>query len=149
MKIKVFHIRLTKENLQTDQDNLNNFLGSVTVKKTATELVNGQPNFWSILVFYDEQKAEKQEKTSDKISLKDDNELTEDEKIFFSTLKHWRQDKATQLNIPNFMVCHNTELMTIAKVKPQTLDDLSKIKGFGGQKIAKFGDDILALLNSK
>ena len=148
MKLKVFHIRLTKENLQTDQDNLNNFLDSVIVKKTSTELVNGQPNFWSNLVFFDEQKAEKQEKTSDKISVTDDNELTEDEKIIFSNLKQWRQDKATQLNIPNFMVCHNTELMTIAKVKPQTLDDLSKIKGFGGQKIAKFGDDILALLNS-
>ena len=59
MKVKVFHIRLTKENLQTDQDNLNNFLDSVTVKKTATTLINGQPNFWSILVFYDDQNKEK------------------------------------------------------------------------------------------
>lgn len=40
------------------------------------------------------------------------------------------------------------ELITIAKVKPQSLDELSKIKGFGGQKISKFGDDIIALLNS-
>ena len=148
MKIKVFHIRLTKENLQSDQDNLNSFLDSVTVKKTATELINGQPNFWSILVFYYEQKVEKQEKTSDKISITDENELTDEEKRIFATLKQWRQDKATQLNIPSFMVCHNTELMTIAKVKPQSLDELSNIKGFGGQKIAKFGDDILALLNS-
>lgn len=148
MKVKVFHIRLTKDNLQTDQDNLNNFLDSVTVKKTATELISGQPNFWSILVFYDDQKTEKQVKTSDKISVTADTELTEDEKRIFEILKQWRQDKATQLNIPNFMVCHNTELMTIAKVKPQTLDDLSQIKGFGGQKIAKFGDDIIALLNS-
>ena len=148
MKVKVFHIRLTKENLQTDQDNLNSFLDSVIVKKTATELINGQPNFWSILVFYDEQKTEKQEKISDKISITDENELTDEEKRIFATLKQWRQDKATQLNIPSFMVCHNTELMTIAKVKPQSLDELSNIKGFGGQKIAKFGDDILALLNS-
>lgn len=148
MKAKVFHIRLTKENLQSDQDNLNNFLDSVTVKKTATELINGQPNFWSILVFYDEQKTEKQEKTSDKISITDENELTDEEKRIFTTLKQWRQDKATHLNIPNFMICHNTGLMTIAKVKPQTLDELSKIKGFGGQKIAKFGDNILAVLNS-
>lgn len=148
MKIKVFHIRLTKENLQNDQDNLNSFLDNVTVKKTATELINGHPNFWSILVFYDEQKVEKQEKTSDKISITDENELTDEEKRIFATLKQWRQDKTTQLNIPSFMVCHNTELMTIAKVKPQSLDELSNIKGFGGQKIAKFGDDILALLNS-
>lgn len=46
------------------------------------------------------------------------------------------------------MVCHNTKLMRIAKVKPQTLDELSNIKGFGGQKILKFGDDIIALMNS-
>jgi superfamily II DNA helicase RecQ len=46
------------------------------------------------------------------------------------------------------MVCHNTELLTIAKIKPQTLDELSKIKGFGGRKIAKFGYDIIAVLNS-
>lgn len=148
MKVKVFHIRLTKENLRSDQDNLNNFLDRVTVKKTATELINGQPNFWSILVFYDDQKTEKQENISNKISATDESELTDDEKRIFSTLKQWRQDKATQLNIPNFMVCHNTELMTIAKVKPQTLDDLSKVKGFGGQKISKFGDDIIAILNS-
>lgn len=40
--------------------------------------------------------------------------------------------------------------MTIAKIKPQSLDELSKVKGFvsGGQKIAKYGDDIIAVLNS-
>ena len=74
--------------------------------------------------------------------------MTEDEKKIFEVFKQWRQDKATQMNVPNFVICHNTELMTIAKLKPQTLEDLLKIKGFGEQKITKFGDDILALLNS-
>lgn len=148
MKIKVFHIRLTKENLQSDQENLNNFLDSVTVKKSATELIKGQPNFWSILVFYDEQKTEKQEKIFNKVSFTNEDELKDEEKRIFAALKHWRQNKGIELNIPNFLICHNSELMTIAKLKPQTLDDLSKIKGFGGMKIAKFGDDILALLNS-
>lgn len=117
--------------MQTDQENLNNFLDSVTVKKTTNELINGQPNFWSILFFYDDQKTVKQVRTSDKISVTADIELTEYEKRIFEILKQLRQDKATQLNIPNFMVCHNTELMTIAKVKPQSLDELSNIKGFG------------------
>ncbi len=148
MKVKVFHIRLTKENLQFDQETLNTFMESVTVKKTATELVNGQTNFWSILVFYDDQKFEKTEKKWDKIAITDFSELTDDEKKLFEVFKQWRQDKATQMNVPNFVVCHNTELMTIAKLKPQTLEELMKIKGFGEQKIAKFGDDILALVNS-
>lgn len=148
MKVKVFHLRLTKENLQSDQDNLNEFLESVTVKKTSTQLINGQPNFWSVLVFYDDQKTERAEKQSDKIAVTSDTELTTDEKRIYDILKQWRLDKASELNIPSFMVCHNTELMTVAKVKPQTVDDLLKIKGFGEHKIAKFGDDILAVLNS-
>ena len=36
----------------------------------------------------------------------------------------------------------------IAKTKPSNLEDLEKIKGFAGQKIAKFGKDIIALMNS-
>ena len=46
------------------------------------------------------------------------------------------------------MICSNKELISIAKVKPQNFEELEKIKGFAGQKIAKFGSDIIALLNS-
>lgn len=148
MKVKAFHIRLTKENLQSDQEALNSFMENVTVKKTATELINAHTAFWSILLFYNDQKPEKIKKSPDKITITDFSELTEDEKKIFEVFKQWRQDKATQMNVPKFVVCHNAELMTIAKLKPQTLEELIKIKGFGRYKIAKFGDDILALLNS-
>ena len=150
MKIKHFYIRLNKENLQIDQDTLNSFLDNVVVKKTVTELINGQPNFWSILVFYDEQKADRQDRSSEKIAVTSETELTTEEKNIYDILREWRQDKASELNVPNYVVAHNTELMTIAKIKPQSLDELSKVKGFvdGGQKIAKYGDDIIAVLNS-
>ena len=150
MKIKHFYIRLNKENLQIDQDTLNSFLDNVVVKKTVTELINGQPNFWSILVFYDEQKADRQDKNSEKVAVTSETELTAEEKNIYDVLREWRQDKASELNVPNYVVAHNTELMTIDKIKPQSLDELSKVKGFvsGGQKIAKYGDDIIAVLNS-
>ena len=150
MKIKHFYIRLNKENLQIDQDTLNSFLDNVVVKKTVTELINGQPNFWSILVFYDEQKADRQDKNSEKVAVTSETELTAEEKNIYDVLREWRQDKASELNVPNYVVAHNTELMTIAKIKPQSLHELSKGKGFvsGGQKIAKYGDDIIAVLNS-
>ena len=146
MKVKVFHIRLTKEHLQIDQENINDFLSSVSVQKTVSELVTGQPNFWSILVFYNDLKIQKEESRTNKIAVTELENQTEYETL--KTLKKWRQNKAEHLNIPNFMVCHNSELMTIAKLKPQTLDDFLKIKGFGRRKIAKFGSDILAVLNS-
>lgn len=143
MKVKVFHIRLTKENLETDQDNLNSFIASVTVKKTAAELISAQPSFWSILVFYDDHRI-----TSEKITITSDADLTGEEKDIYESLRQWRQDKATELNLPTYLVAHNAELMTIAKIKPQTLGEFSKVKGFGEQKTAKYGDDIIALLNS-
>ena len=150
MKIKHFYIRLNKENLQIDQDTLNSFLDNVVVKKTVTELINGQPNFWSILVFYDEQKTNRQDRNSEKIAVISETELTEEEKNIYDVLREWRQDKASELNVPSYVVAHNTELMTIAKIKPQSVDELSKVKGFvnGGQKITKYGDDIIAVLNS-
>ncbi len=148
MKAQVFQLRLTNDNLQSDQDSLNNFLNSVSVKKTATELIQGQSNFWSILVFYDEYKQEKQALAPDNVILKDSTDLSDEEKTIFETLKQWRQDKATQLSVANYMICHNSELLSVAKVKPLTLGDLSKIKGFGEQKISKFGEEILAVLNA-
>src|SRR5690606_13052062 len=108
----------------------------------------GQSNFWSILVFYDEYTSEKHALTSDQVIVKDSTDLSDDEKTIFETLKQWRQDKATQLSVANYMICHNSELMSVAKVKPRTLVDLNKIKGFGEQKISKFGADILAVLNA-
>lgn len=149
MKIKVFHIRLTKENLQSDQDSLNLFFESVSVRKTATELVTaGHPNFWSILVFYEDQKNDRQERSSDKFSVTSDSELTEDEKKIYEALREWRQNRAIQLGLPSYIIAHNSELMAIAKLRPQTLGEFLKIRGFGGQKFAKYGEDIIALLNS-
>ena len=150
MKIKHFYIRLNKENLQIDQDTLNSFLDNVVVKKTVTELINGQPNFWSILVFYEEQKTNRQDRNSEKNAVISETELTEEEKNIYDVLREWRQDKASELNVSSYVVAHNTELMTITKIKPQSVDELSKVKGFvsGGQKITKYGDDIIAVLNS-
>lgn len=148
MKVKVFHIRLTKEHFETDQETVNNFLDSVMVLKTETELLSGQVNFWSILIFYDEKAKGIKEKASNEVSYTIATELTDEEKKYFESLRLWRQDKAAHLGIPNFMICHNIELITIAKEKPTKIEDLNKIKGFGKRKIAKFGDDIIALLNS-
>jgi superfamily II DNA helicase RecQ len=148
MKVKAFHIRLTKDNLETDQEAINSFMEKVAVKKTVTQLITTPTNFWSILVFYEEQKPEHVRKNSEKIAITELSELNEDEKRIFSTLKQWRHDKASQMNVPSYVVCHNTELMTIAKIKPENLEHFLQIKGFGEQKIAKFGEDIIALLNS-
>lgn len=145
MNIRVFNIRLSKEFCIVDQNRMNEFLDSVEVKLTSTNFVTtGTTDYWSAVVFYDTKKSAEKPK-EEKITFED---LSQHEKEIFSALKQWRNDMATKLGWSAFRVCHNSHLMAIADVKPESLDELSKVKGFGEVRTEKYGEDILAVLNA-
>lgn len=144
MNIKVFNIRLDKENCQQDQTRMNAFLDSVEVKLTSTNFVTtGTIDFWSAVVFYELKKSDsKPSKATEVIEL---NEL---ENEIFTALKQWRNDLAQKLGWSAFRICHNSHLISIAKSKPQNLDELKTVKGFGESRTLNYGDDILSVLNA-
>lgn len=149
MKVKVFQLRLSNNELDADQKSLNDFLENISVEKISTELIKGSISFWSVVVFYDETpKDQNESNTSLKITFPVDTDLTIEEERIVKKLKEWRYEKARELKISSFMICHNSELITIAKIKPESEEDLINVKGFGEQKISKFGDDIITILNS-
>jgi len=149
MNLKLFNTRITPENTLGDQMAINAFMDSVSVKKTSTQYVPGNPDFWSILVFYEDYNANgARAKEAEKQPAISEADLNEVERSIYAALRLWRKDRAAEINLPEFMVCHNATLMNVAKEKPQDLLSLSKIKGFGDQKIAKYGDDIVAILNA-
>lgn len=147
MNLKLFNTRLSTESALADQQAINSFMDSVSVKKTSTQFVPGNPDFWSILVFYEDLNGTHKKETEKQPAITEED-LNETEKSIYAALRLWRKDRATEINLPEFMVCHNATLMTVAKEKPQDLLALSKIKGLGDQKIAKYGDDIVAILNA-
>ncbi len=53
MRLKIFTTRLDEKYLQSDQAEINLFMREVNVKKTSTQFVPGDPDFWSILIFYE------------------------------------------------------------------------------------------------
>ena len=141
MNIKVFNIRLDKENCQNDQSRMNEFLDSVEVKLTSTNFVTtGTVDFWSAVVFY-ETKASNFKQT-------EVIELNENEKEIFTALKKWRNDLAQKLGWSAFRICHNSHLISIAKAKPKNLEELKKVKSFGNSRTLNYGDDILSVLNA-
>jgi superfamily II DNA helicase RecQ len=141
MNIKVFNIRLDKEHCQEDQKKMNEFLDSVDIKLTSTNFVTTTTvDFWSAVVFFEPKKESK--------SPVNDTELTFEQKKIYFALKKWRSDKAQQLMLPHYMICHNSELVSIALKKPQSLEDFKTVKGFGENKTANYGDDIISLLNA-
>ena len=143
MKVKVFTIRLTENELQIDQNSLNDFLEMITFKKSSTQFVETEIDcYWSVLVHYEELSAAKNEEPKKEI------ELSESERMIFQNLKKWRSEKASELGFKNFMICHNSELINIAIQKPNSVNQLKRIKGFGEVKSDKYGEDIIALLNT-
>ena len=122
---------------------MNDFLDSVEVKLTSTNFVTTTTtDYWSAVVFYEPKKVAKTSEKESKI------ELSANEIAIFDALKIWRNDLANNLGWSAFRICHNSHLIAIAKDKPQSIESLQKIKGFGETKSEKYGDDIIALLNT-
>ena len=151
MKVKHFHIRLNKDYLQQDEEILNSFMQSVSVKKTATQhITSGQTNFWSILIFYDDiaNIDVHLPPSTEKTPPFDPSTLNGEERNRYEALRIWRADTAAKDNFPNYIVASNLQLGVIAKLNPSSKEELYNLKGFGEKKANKYGDEIIAVLNS-
>lgn len=64
----------------------------------------------------------------------------------FKTLRQWRKAKATELDVPAFVIFGDKTLRELAQKNPVSLDQLKDIYGIGEAKLEQFGWDILAEL---
>ena len=144
MKVSVFSIRIDPAFLELDQKKLNEFLKTVTFKKSSTQLIESGEFHWSVIIHYENEVQNKPEQ----LERKSYDDLLPKDKQIYGYLNQWRTEKSEQLNQKKFMICHNSELIDLAQYKPSNLDELQQIKGFGKQKADKFGEDILAILNA-
>ncbi len=69
------------------------------------------------------------------------------EALRFEDLRAWRKTKATELDVPAFIVCSDKTLRHLAVANPQDLQQLGAIYGLGESKINQFGLEILARLS--
>ncbi|MBA2443554.1 MAG: ATP-dependent DNA helicase RecQ [Rubrobacter sp.] len=65
----------------------------------------------------------------------------------FERLREWRGDQARRQQVPAYVVLHNSHLEEISTRKPRTNHELGSIKGIGLRRAARYGEDILALVN--
>ena len=144
MQVSVFSIRIDPAFLELDQKKLNEFLKTVTFKKSSTQLIESGQFHWSVIIHYENEAQNKPEQ----FERKSYDDLQPKDKQIYGYLNQWRNEKSEQLNQKKFMICHNSELIDLAQYKPSNLDELQQIKGFGKQKADKFGEDILAILNA-
>jgi superfamily II DNA helicase RecQ len=150
MKVRHFSIRLFADQLTEDEKQLNHFLESVDFVKSDTHFVEEKDSYWSVLVHYNEKNASsKLETSADERNAVIEQDLNLEQQAFYETLKLWRTNKAKELKIPSYLICHNSELLNAILREAKTPTDLRCIKGFGELKVEKYGDEILSVLNAK
>lgn len=67
--------------------------------------------------------------------------------ILKNMLKNWRNEKANQLALQTYMIISNQAIEDLVKLRPSTKVELLNVNGLGEMKIAKYGDEILKIIN--
>lgn len=68
-----------------------------------------------------------------------------DAKLFIR-LVQWRREKASELNVPAYVVLQQKALICMSNAIPKNMDELKKIPYFGAKSIEKYGTEILDLI---
>ncbi len=78
----------------------------------------------------------------------DYTELDIEHPEMFKILKDWRADRAKAQGVPHFHILHQKVLIQICVYLPTTESELLKLKGVGPGTIKKYGDELLAMVNT-
>jgi DNA helicase II / ATP-dependent DNA helicase PcrA len=66
----------------------------------------------------------------------------------YDALKRWRLKRATTEEKPAYVVFHNSTLAEIAARRPRDLWELGAVPGVGPAKLARYGNEVLAVLSA-
>ena len=89
-----------------------------------------------------------QDKEIQSIQKENNSVIEENNDSLIEQLKNYRLTKAKEKNLPPYYVFNDETLNEIISIKPQTIDELLTVKGFG-QKICEwYGTDILQIISS-
>jgi len=71
-------------------------------------------------------------------------ELSESDRLCYDSLREWRREKAQSEGIPVYLVASNSMLLDVVLNRPESLQKLQEINGFGEGKVKKFGSELIA-----
>jgi ATP-dependent DNA helicase RecQ len=73
-------------------------------------------------------------------------DLSEEATAVFEHLRSWRAAKAKELGVPAYVIFHDATLREIATSLPASMEALAEVSGVGENKLAKYGEELLAAL---
>ncbi|MCH8848885.1 MAG: RecQ family ATP-dependent DNA helicase [Chloroflexi bacterium] len=74
-------------------------------------------------------------------------ELLPVDEALYQRLSDWRRDRARRDSVPAYVVFSNKTLREIAALRPRDMNALSGVWGVGSSRVARYGDEVLAVVN--
>ncbi len=141
MKIKLFTVPVT--NVADFNDELNSFLSNNKIVELEKQLIQTSTGaYWCFFINYIEHlSVRNMYDKSVKVDYK--NVLSVEEFKTFDRLRVIRLQISQADNVSAFVVATDAELAEVAKLAKIDLASLQKVKGFGVEKIKKYGKRIL------
>ena len=72
--------------------------------------------------------------------------LVKDEERLYQELKLYRLEKSREEGVKAYTLFTNKQLEELVEIRPETLEKLMGISGFGESKVNKYGQDILSII---
>jgi len=77
---------------------------------------------------------------------RDDESLPAADPTLLQALRSWRTNVAGEDDVPSYFVLSNDTLDRLARIRPDTPEQLASVKGIGETKLQRYGAAILALI---
>jgi DNA helicase-2/ATP-dependent DNA helicase PcrA len=82
------------------------------------------------------------------VTLEPDSRVARDWTPVGEKLRAWRRERAREDGVPPYVVFHDSVLHQIADARPSSIGELSQIPGVGPAKLERYGEAVLALVES-
>jgi len=116
--------------------------GGLSLSPSAQQILRGDLS----IHFRKEIRTERSRVTKKAITASRSEKPTDAQSALFERLRSQRLAIAKESNVPPYVVFHDTTLLEMASKQPQSLEELRQITGVGEKKIAKYGEQFLAVL---
>ena len=67
----------------------------------------------------------------------------------FNALRELRAGLAREQNVPAFVIFHDSTLRNIAEQRPASIDQLARVGGIGGSKLARYGEQLVQVVREQ
>jgi len=153
MKLKVFTLRMDDASGKFDESAVQEFLGDQDQPRDVIEVsdhffVHDKRPTWALLVTYrdvPQPGAARQEQDPRKDWRA---ELDGPAKELYDQLRLWRSKTAKHDGLPPYLICTNRQVAEIVVRRPTSLAQLGEIQGIGEAKLARWGSEILAIVQA-